>query len=85
MYGRHTQADHALSGPLEERGLLRVIEPKDWVDSEVTEKLAEVIVELLTNGAFDQLPQADYFAELSQSSESVTALMWSWQDSWSMS
>ena len=67
MYGRHTQADHALSGPLEERGLLRVIEPKDWVDNEVTEKLAEVIVELLTNGAFDQLPQADYFAELSQS------------------
>ena len=67
MYGRHTHADPVLSGPLEERGLLQVIEPKEWVDKEVTEKLAEIIVDLLTNGAFDQLPQADSFAELSQS------------------
>ena len=30
MYGRHTDADPTLAGPLEERGLLRVLEPKDW-------------------------------------------------------
>ena len=67
MYGRHTDADPTLAGPLEERGLLRVLEPNDWVDEEVTNKLAEVVVELLTNGAFDELPQVERFAELSQS------------------
>ena len=67
MYGRHIDADPTLAGPLEERGLLRVLEPKDWVDQEVTEKLAEVVVELLTNGAFDELERTDHFAELSQS------------------
>ena len=67
MYGRHTDADPTLAGPLEERGLLRVLEPNDWVDEEVTNKLAEVVVELLTNGVFDELPPANRFAELSQS------------------
>ena len=38
MYGRHRNADLSLVEPLEERGLLRVLEPKDWVDEEVAEK-----------------------------------------------
>ena len=67
MHGRHTDADPTLVEPLEERGLLRVLEPNDWVDLETTNKLAEIVGELLTNGAFDDLPKADYFAELSQS------------------
>ena len=67
MYGRHTNADPTLAEPLEDRGLLRVLEPLNWVDQEVTEKLAEIIVGLLTTGAFDDLPHAEYFAELSQS------------------
>ena len=67
MYGRHTDADPTLVEPLEERGLLRVLEPKNWVDQEITEKLAEIVVELLTTGAFDDLPRANYFAELSRS------------------
>ncbi len=67
MYGRHTNADPTLAEPLEDRGLLRVLEPNDWVDEEVTNKLAEVVVELLTNGAFDGLPQAVHFAPLSRS------------------
>ena len=67
MYGHHTEADPTLAGPLEELGLLRVIEPNDWVDVETTNQLAEIVVELLTNGTFDDLPKADYFAELSQS------------------
>ena len=73
MSGRHTRADPTLAIPLEERGLLRVLEPKAWVDQEATEKLAEIIVELLTDGTFDQIPQADYFAELSQSRMGVRA------------
>ena len=67
MYGRHTDADPTLAEPLEDRGLLRVLEPNDWVDEEIAGKLAEVVVELLTNGAFNDLPKAEYFAELSQS------------------
>ena len=67
MYGRHRQADPTLAGPLEDLGLLKVLEPNDWVDAETTNKLAEIVVELLTNGAFDDLPKAEYFEELSQS------------------
>ena len=67
MYGRHQAADSVLAAPLEERGLLHVLEPKGWLDQETTARLAEIIVEMLTNGAFDDLPEAGYFAELSQS------------------
>lgn len=67
MYGRQKIADPVLAESLEERGLLRVLEPKNWIDSEMTDKLADIIVEFLTNGIFDKLPQAEYFAELSQS------------------
>ncbi|WP_419933551.1 hypothetical protein [Candidatus Palauibacter sp.] len=54
MYGRHEAADPTLVAPLEERGLLQVLEPDDWVDESMTNELAEIIVELLTNGAFDE-------------------------------
>ena len=67
MRGRPREADPSLAGPLEEQGLLRILEPKEWIDAEVTEKLAEVMVDLLAGGVFDQLPDAGYFAELSQS------------------
>ena len=67
MFGRHVAADPILAAPLEERGLLRVLEPKDWVDQETAARLADIIVEMLTNGAFDDLPETENFAELSQS------------------
>ena len=67
MYGRHRDADFTLVEPLEERGLLQVLEPKEWVDQEATESLAEIVVGLLRNGAFDDLPESSYYAELSQS------------------
>lgn len=67
MYGRHVAADPVLAGPLEERGLLHVLEPKDWLDQETAARLADIIVEMLTNGAFDGLAEPSHFAELSQS------------------
>lgn len=67
MRGRHTAADPVLTEPLEDRGLLRLLEPSNWVDKDITEKLAETISELLKAGVFDDLPKAPYFAELSQS------------------
>ena len=67
MYGRHETADPTLVIPLEEGGLLQVLEPKDWVDEQMTNQLAGVVVELFTNGVFDDLAEADRFHELSQS------------------
>ena len=67
MYGRHQAADPTLVEPLEDRGLLRVLEPNDWIDEKMANQLAEIIVELLTNGTFDDLPKEKYFHELSQS------------------
>ena len=67
MYGRHEYADPTLVIPLEERGLLQVLDPEDWVDQEMTEQLAEVMVGFLTNGAFDDLPEEEHFHELSNS------------------
>ena len=67
MYGRHVVADPTLAGPLEERGLLQVLESSDWVDGGMANQLGEIIVELLTNGTFDDLSREDHFHELSYS------------------
>jgi hypothetical protein len=69
MYGRHSDADPSLVEPLEDGGLLEILEPKQWVDQEVTEQLATVVVDLLTNGVFDDLPDppGDRFHALSYS------------------
>src|SRR5665213_2608964 len=65
MYGRHHQADPTLTLPLEERGLLQVLEPAEWVDQARTEQLATLMVDLLAAGAFDDLPTEQHFAALS--------------------
>jgi len=67
MYGRHEWADPTLVIPLEERGLLQVLDPDDWVDQEMTEQLAQVMVELLPNGALDDLAEEQPLHELSNS------------------
>ena len=67
MYGRHISAGPTLTASLEERGLLRILEPKEWVDREMTQQLANVIFDLLGQGVFDNLPKEIYFAELSRS------------------
>lgn len=68
MYGRHTSADPSLVEPLEDQGLLQILEPNSWVDQKLTEELATIIVELLTSGAFDDLPDAEgQYHELSYS------------------
>ena len=67
MYGRHAAADPTLVEPLEDRGLLRVLDPNDWIDEKMANQLAEIIVDLLTSGAFDALSEEKHFQELSQS------------------
>lgn len=66
MYGRHSAADPSLAEPLEDRGLLRLLDPADWVDEQATEDLVTVMVDLLTGGVFDDLEKDEgRYAELS--------------------
>ena len=67
MYGQHTSADPELTGPLEERGLLQVLRPSDWIDDDMAHELATAMVDALTNGAFDDLEPAQHYQELSMS------------------
>ena len=67
MRGRNVDADPALAGPMEQQGLLRVLEPEEYVDQEVTENLTEILVELITGGAFGGLDHEVPYQELSRS------------------
>jgi hypothetical protein len=67
MRGREVAADPILSGPLQDRGLLEVHELEEFVDTEMTEDLSRVMMELLQNRAFDELPHAEHYDELSMS------------------
>ncbi|HEV7163516.1 MAG TPA: hypothetical protein VGN25_09695 [Solirubrobacteraceae bacterium] len=67
MQGRNVVADPTLAGPLEERGLLRVLQPEVFVDGEIATELTAVVEALIHEGAFDELSKAGGFAELSMS------------------
>ena len=67
MYGRHHEADPVLAEPLEDQGLLEILEPNKWVDEEMAKSLAEAVSGLLASGVFEDVPKTDYFHELSQS------------------
>jgi hypothetical protein len=67
MRGRHLVADPTLAEPLEDRKLLRVLEPEWFVDETTTAELADIVEALIKNGAFDQLPTGEHYAELSMS------------------
>lgn len=74
MRGRHADADPTLVEPLEDQGLLRVIEPEWFVDEATTMKLADIIEALIEGGAFDDLSDGGRFAELSMSRMGYAAL-----------
>jgi len=67
MYGQHHLADPSLTIPLQEQGLLKVLEPNDWIDAEMADRLTTAIIELLALGAFDDLRTDVHFQELSRS------------------
>jgi hypothetical protein len=68
MRGRESAADPVLAGPLTERGLLQVLEPETFVDQVVTESLTTMMVDLITQGAFDHLERSRHgYQELSRS------------------
>src|SRR5919198_4204008 len=67
MRGRHILADPTLAGSIEDRGLLRVLEPESFIDDATAEKLIGVIDALVDQGAFRDLPEVGGLAELSMS------------------
>ncbi|MEJ7719062.1 MAG: hypothetical protein WKF58_00750 [Ilumatobacteraceae bacterium] len=67
MYGRHQQADPSLAGPLEDRGLLTILEPKVWIDEPARLELVTTMNGFIDGGAFDGLTADVHFQELSQS------------------
>jgi hypothetical protein len=68
MAGRETAADPFFAGPLQEQGLLRILEPETFVDQQATEALLAAVTELITQGAFDDLERPEWgYAELSRS------------------
>ncbi len=56
MRGRNVVADPTLAGPIEDRGLLRVLEPETFIDDQAAAKLVGVVEALVEAGTFDQLP-----------------------------
>lgn len=74
MRGRHVVADPTLAAPIEDRGLLRVLEPETFLDDETVARLAAMIDALIEGGAFDELTEVERFAELSMSRMGFGAL-----------
>ena len=62
MYVRHHVADPVLAEPLEDLGLLEVLEPNRWVDAEMAKSLAEAVSGLLASGVFDDLPKGRFIS-----------------------
>lgn len=68
MRDRPAQANPSLVEPLEDQGLLRVLEPEEFVDKEVTDALSEALVELITGDVFEHLDREGLrYQELSRS------------------
>lgn len=55
MHGRHTETNPWLAEPLEDKGLLTVLRPETFIDQAMTESLIDLMVNLVTAGAFDEL------------------------------
>lgn len=68
MSGRELVADPTLAEPLADQGLLTVLQPEWFVDDQLSDRLAEGMVELITGGAFDAQSVSEApFASLSMS------------------
>jgi len=67
MSGIERLTDPVLAGPLRDLDILKVLEPEEFVDRQMTEDLATAMVSLLTSGTFDDLDRNFHFQELSQS------------------
>ena len=67
MSGRELAADPVLAGPLQERGLLRVLRPETFIDKAMTKSLTKSMTRLVELGVFDDLDRPPNYRELSAS------------------
>jgi len=70
MYGRHREANQWMAGPLEDAGVLRILEPGQFVDQTMTIQLHAILKALIEEGVFDglEVPDSRYgYHELSRS------------------
>jgi hypothetical protein len=61
------EMDPGLAGALRDRGMLRVIRPETFVDDDMSSDLVLAMTALVESGAFDDVPHAESFPELSAS------------------
>lgn len=73
MRDRPLLSDPSLAQPLDDQGLLHRLSPETLVDQGTAEALAELLDDLLTAGAFDDLDRDMSFLELSHSRLGGTA------------
>ena len=73
MRDRPLVSDPSLAQPLDDQGLLHRLSPETLVDQATTEALTELLDDLLTAGAFDNLDRDTAFHELSYSRLGGTA------------
>jgi hypothetical protein len=59
--------DPVMAEPLQDQGLLHILEPETFIDQPSTERLTQIMVDLITSGAFDRLDRRPRFHELSYS------------------
>jgi hypothetical protein len=59
--------DPVMAEPLQDQGLLQILEPETFIDQASTERLTQILVDLITSGAFDRLERSSRFHELSYS------------------
>jgi hypothetical protein len=57
--------DPVMAEPLQDQGLLHILEPETFIDQPSTERLTQIMVDLITSGAFDRLDRRPRFHELS--------------------
>lgn len=67
MRNRNLLADPVLAGPLYDSSLLHILEPEHFIDQQMAESLTSVMVELITQGAFDELDRERPYHALSRS------------------
>jgi hypothetical protein len=67
MRGRERLADPAIAGAMLDQGLLMVLEPESFIDSQMAKDLTSIMLELLGAGAFDDLHVPNDYQELSMS------------------
>jgi hypothetical protein len=61
------RSDPVMAEPLQDQGFLHILEPESFIDQPSTERLTQVMVDLITSGAFDRLDRRQRFHELSYS------------------